>query len=112
MKANGTGVTSGWESGGPKSTKAGECKVEGFRCHVGTDGSLRSTAGKCGACGWSVVQLDYDEELGLLHGMCGSMEAELQVQRTIKRAELTASFAFVKKSDWPQKGACGQQRQR
>ena len=37
-----------------------------------------------------MVQLDYDEELGLLHGMYGSMEAEFEVQRTTKRAELTA----------------------
>ena len=32
--------------------------------------------------GWSVVQLGYDEELGPLHGIYGSMEAEF------KRAEL------------------------
>ena len=50
-----------------------------------------------GACGWSVVQLDFDEELGPLHGMYGSMEAEFQVQRTIKRAELTAFLCLLKK---------------
>ena len=38
--------------------------AEGFKGHVATDGSLLSTAGKWRACGWSVVQLDYDEELG------------------------------------------------
>ena len=37
-----------------------------------------------------MVQLDSDEEMEPLHGMCGSMEAELEVQRTIKRSELTA----------------------
>ena len=37
--------------------------------HVATDGSLLGTAGKWGACGWAVVQLDYDEELG--HTSCG-----------------------------------------
>ena len=62
-----------------------------------TDGSLLGTAGKWGACGWSVVQLDYDEKLGPLHGMYGSMEAEFEVQRTIKRAELTAFLCFLKK---------------
>ena len=62
--------------------------AEGFKGHVATDGSLLGTAGKWGACGLLVVQLDYDEELGPLHGMSGSTEAELQVQRTIKRAEL------------------------
>ena len=42
----------------------------------------------------AVVQLDYDEEMGSLYGMYGSMEAEHEVQRNIKRAELTASYAF------------------
>ena len=32
------------------------------------------------------------KRLGSLHGMYGSMEAELEVQRTVKRAELTAFF--------------------
>ena len=48
--------------------------AEGFKGHVATDGSLLGAAGKWRACGWSVVQLDYDEELGPLHGMYGSME--------------------------------------
>ena len=43
-----------------------------------------------------MVQLDYDEEMGLLHGMYGSMEADFEVQRTIKRAELTAFLCFLK----------------
>ena len=41
------------------------------------------------ACGWSVVQLDYDGELG-------PMDAESEVQRTIKRAELTAFLCLLK----------------
>ena len=44
-----------------------------------------------------VVQLDYDEELGPVRGMYGSMEAELEVQRTIKWAELTAFLCLFKK---------------
>ena len=43
------------------------------------------------------MQLDYDEDLRPLHGMYGSMEAEFEVQRTIKRAELTAFLCFLKK---------------
>ena len=50
-----------------------------------------------GACGWAVVQLDYDEEMGPLFGMYGSVEAEFEVQRTIKRAELTAFLCLLKK---------------
>ena len=48
-----------------------------------------------GACGWAVVQLDYDEEKGPLHGIYGSLEAEFEVQR--KRAELTSFLCLLKK---------------
>ena len=71
-------------------------QVEGFG-HVATDGSLSGKTGKWGAWGWTVVQLDYDEEMEPLYGMCGSMEAEYEVQRTIKRAEVTAFFCLLKK---------------
>ena len=64
---------------------------------VATDGSLLGNAGKWRACGWTEVQLDYDEEMGPLHGMYGSMEAEYEVQRTIKRAELTAFLCLLRK---------------
>ena len=37
-----------------------------------------------------VVQLDSDEVLGPLDGIHGTVDAEPEVQRTIKRAELTA----------------------
>ena len=36
--------------------------AEGFKGHVATDGSLPGRAGRWGACGCAVVQLDYDEE--------------------------------------------------
>ena len=71
--------------------------AEGFKGHVAIDGSLLGTAGKWGACGWALVQLDYDEEMGPLHGMYGSMEAEYEVQRPIKRAELTAFLCLLRK---------------
>ena len=58
---------------------------------------LLGETGKWGACGWAVVQLDYAEETGPLHVMYGSMEAEYEVQRTIKRAELTAFLCFLRK---------------
>ena len=79
-----------WES--EKHKNLGGLAAEGFKGHVATDGSLLGAAGKWGACGWSVVQLDYDEEMRPLHGMYGSMEEEFEVQRTIKRAELTAFY--------------------
>ena len=79
---------------------------EGFRDHVATDGSLLGVSGKWCACGWSVVQLDHDEELGPMHGMYGTLEAGLEVQRTVKRAELTAFSCLLKKSYWPYDGSC------
>ena len=87
-----------WES---KKHKSWGMPVEGFKGHVATDGSLLGTAGKWGACGWSEVQLDYEEELGPLYGMYGSVEAEFEVQRTIKRAELTAFFCLLKRVEGP-----------
>ena len=38
--------------------------VEGFRSHVAADGSLFGVPGKLSACGWAVVQVDLDEEIG------------------------------------------------
>ena len=50
-----------------------------------------------------MVQLHYDEEVVHVHGMCGSMEAELEVQLTIKRTELTAFFCLLKRVIGPVK---------
>ena len=83
-----------WE---PAEHQSWGLQVEGFRSHVATDGSLLGTAGKWRACGWAVVQVDYDEEMGPLHGMYGSMEAECEVQRTIKRVELMAFLCLLRK---------------
>ena len=85
-----------WES--EKHKKWG-MPAEGFKGQVAIEGSPLGTAGKWEACGWSVAQLDYDEEFGPLHGMYGSMDAELEVQRTIKRAELTAFLCLLKAGD-------------
>ena len=83
-----------WESAKHRSWSM---QVDVFRGHVATDGSLLGKTGKWRACGWAVVQLDYDEEIGPLYGMYGSMEAELEVQRTIKRADLTACVCLLKR---------------
>ena len=44
------------------------------------------------------MQHDHDEVLGLMHGMCGTLGAELEVQRTSKRAELTAFLCLLRKA--------------
>ena len=41
--------------------------------------------------GWAVVQLDYDKEEESWYVIDGPILAELDVERTIKRAELRAS---------------------
>ena len=64
---------------------------------MATDGSLLGKTGEWEACGRAVVQQDYDEEMEPLYGMYGSMEAELEIQRTIKRAELMAFVCFFKR---------------
>ena len=70
-----------WES---EKHKSWSMPAEGSKGHIATDGSLLENAGKGGARGWAVVQLDYEEVMGPLHGMYGSMEAQFEVQRTIK----------------------------
>ena len=42
-----------------------------------------------------MVQLDHDAEMGPMHGMHGTLDAELEVRRTIKRAALTKSWVFL-----------------
>ena len=44
-----------------------------------------------------MVQLDHDEEMGPMHGMYGTLEAGLEVQRSVKRAELTAFLCLLRK---------------
>ena len=70
---------------------------EGFKGHVATDSSLLGKARKWGASGWAMVQLDCDEEMEPLLGMYGPMEAEFEVQRIIKRTELTAFLRLLNK---------------
>ena len=84
--------------------------AEGCKGYVAADGSLLGMAGKRWACGWSVVQLDFDEEFGPLEVMCGSLDAALEVKRTIKGAELTAFSMPSQASDWALQSACRQQR--
>ena len=71
--------------------------VEEFRNHVATDGSLVGVSGRWSACVWSLVQLDHDEEMGSKHGMYGVLDTKLEVQRTIKRAELTAFLCLLRR---------------
>ena len=79
-----------------------ELLARGFRDQVATGGSL---LGVVGACGWLVVQLDHDEELGPIHGMHGTLEAVFDVQRTIKSAELMAFLSLLNGSHWSYDGS-------
>ena len=82
-----------WES---EQHQSWSIPVGGFAGHVAADVSLVGMAGKWRACGCSVVQLDFDKELGLLYAMYGSMEAAFEVQRTIERAELKVFLCLLK----------------
>ena len=44
----------------------------------------------------SEVQLDHEEEMELMHRIYGTLDAELAVQLTIKRAEVTTFLASPK----------------
>ena len=48
-----------------------------------------------------MVQLGHDEEKEPTHGMYGTLHAELEVQRTIKRAELPAFLCLLRKAVGP-----------
>ena len=76
---------------------------EGSRIHVATDGSLLGVSSKSSACGRSVVQLDHDEEVGPMHGMHSTLDAELEVQRTIERAQLTVCLCLIRRISGPTK---------
>ena len=82
-----------WESGKHKSWAMPD---EGY---VTKDGSLLGTAGMWGECGWSVVQLHYDEKFGPLHGKYGSTEAEFEVHGLLLPSQ---------ESNWTYQGACRQ----
>ena len=43
------------------------------------------------------MQLDHDEDVGPMHGMYGTLDAELEVQR-IKRGESTAFLCLLRKA--------------
>ena len=47
--------------------------------------------------GVRLYKLDHDEEMRPLHGMYGTSDADLEVQRTTKRAELTAFFCPLRR---------------
>ena len=71
-------------------TRAGACQQKASRATLPLTallwlplGSGEHVVGQW--CSWIMMK-----NWAALHGMCGSMEAELEVQRTIKRAELTA----------------------
>ena len=82
-----------WES---EKHKSWDLPAEGFKGHVATDCSLLGMAGKWGACGWSAVQLDYDEELVPLHGTYGGGADRFLLP--------------FQESDWTHQGGCRQQR--
>ena len=68
--------------------------MEGFREHIAINDSLDGFSGRDAVCGWLVVHLDFDKEEDPWCVIHGKMWADLEVQRTIKRAVLWA-FTIV-----------------
>ena len=91
-----------WES----EKKSWNMPVEGLGNHVATDGSLLGVRCRWCACGWSVVQLDHDEVMVRMHRMYGTLDAELEVQLTIKMAEFDGLLVSPLESDWSRNGPC------
>ena len=83
--------------------------AEDLKGHVATDGSLLGNAGKWEACGWAVVQLDHDDEMVRLHGMYGSMEAELRGSAHHQEGGVDSLLMSSQESEWTHQGPCGQQ---
>ena len=46
--------------------------------------------------------MKHDEEMRPMHGMYGTLDAELEVRRTIKRAELTAFLCLLRRAIRPE----------
>ena len=56
------------------------------------------------------MQLEHDEEMGPNRGMYGILGADLEVQHTNKRAELTAFLSLLTRIVGSYHGSCGHQR--
>ena len=54
------------------------------------EGSLTGILAKHGDCGWSVVQLAHDGEIGPMQWFFQAAETDTEVQRTTHSAEMTA----------------------
>ena len=63
---------------------------ESLQDHITIGASLKGIPGRHGAYGWSVVQLDHDGEAEPTHASVGVIEAGVDVQRAMKRADVTA----------------------
>ena len=63
------------------------------------DGSLRGVVGIFAACGWAVMQVDLGGGIEPWYGMCGIMPVELEVQRTLKRAEMWALLMALRRHE-------------
>ena len=59
--------------------------VERFSESCHHDGSLLGVSGRWSVCGRSVVQLDHDEEMELMHGKYGALMRIFEAQRTINK---------------------------
>ena len=76
-------------------------KPRSFHGRIAIDVSLRETAGKYAACGWVVVQMNLDGDEEPWYGVACNMPIELEVQRTIKRADICALYMALCRLNGP-----------
>ena len=81
---------------------------EGFKGHVATDGSLLGNAGKWGACGWAVVQLDYDGEWEAFAWDVRLNGGRIRGSAHHQEGGVDNLFVTPQKSMWTHQDSCGQ----
>ena len=85
-------------------------QVEGFRGHVAADVSLLGKSGKWWACGWAVVQLDYDEEMGAIVWDVWFNGGRTWDSAHHQEGRANGISMPSQESDRTHQGACGQHR--
>ena len=73
---------------------------------MATDGSLLGKTAKWEACDWAVVQLDYDEEVGPMHGMWWLDGSRIRGPAHYQEGGADGFPMILKESDWAGQDPC------
>ena len=75
----------------PDTSRDWDRRVEGFREHIAIDGSVTRISRRDAACGWAVVQLEYDKEEEPRYAICGTCAGRNRSAKIDQKAEVWAS---------------------